>query len=121
MENAPLNKLVEEITELTRKHDANIKIASSNPPWEYKENSKIRELIAKSFKELTGKEPVIKAIHAGLECGIFTENIKNADVVSIGPNIYGAHTPEERMDIKSVGETWEWILKILENYNIKEE
>jgi len=72
-------------------------------------------------KELTGKDPVIKAIHAGLECGIFTENIKNADVVSIGPNIYGAHTPEERMDIKSVGETWEWILKILENYNIKEE
>ena len=121
MENAPLNKLVEEITELTRKHDANIKIASSNPPWEYKENSKIRELIAKSFKELTGKKPVIKAIHAGLECGIFTENIKNADVVSIGPNIYGAHTPEERMDIKSVGETWEWIIKILENYNIKEE
>ena len=75
----------------------------------------------RSFKELTGKDPVIKAIHAGLECGIFTENIKNADVVSIGPNIYGAHTPEERMDIKSVGETWEWILKILENYNIKEE
>ena len=121
MTNASLDKLLEEITELTRKHDANIKIASSNPPWEYKENSEIRELIVKSFKELTGKDPVIKAIHAGLECGIFTENIKNADVVSIGPNIYGAHTPEERMDIKSVGETWEWILKILENYNIKEE
>ena len=121
MANDPLNKLVEEITDLTRKHDANIKIAASNPSWEYKEDSKIRELIAKSFKEITGKEPVIKAIHAGLECGIFTENIKNADVVSIGPNIYGAHTPEERMDIKSVGETWEWILKILENYNIKEE
>ena len=121
MANDPLNKLVEEITDLTRKHDANIKIAASNPSWEYKEDSKIRELIAKSFKELTGKEPVIKAIHAGLECGIFTENIKNADVVSIGPNIYGAHTPEERMDIKSVGETWEWLLKILENYNIKED
>ena len=121
MANDPLNKLVEEVTDLTRKHDANIKIAASNPSWEYKEDSKIRELIAKSFKEITGNEPVIKAIHAGLECGIFTENIKNADVVSIGPNIYGAHTPEERMDIKSVGETWEWILKILENYNIKEE
>ena len=121
MANDPLNKLVEEVTDLTRKHDANIKIAASNPSWEYKEDSKIRELIAKSFKEITGNEPVIKAIHAGLECGIFTENIKNADVVSIGPNIYGAHTPEERMDIKSVGETWEWLLKILENYNIKED
>ena len=121
MANNPLNRLVEEITDLTRKHDANIKIAASNPSWEYKEDSKIRELIAKSFKEITGNEPVIKAIHAGLECGVFTQNIKGADVVSIGPNIYGAHTPEERMDIKSVGETWEWILKILENYNIKED
>ena len=121
MANDPLNKLVEEITDLTRKHDANIKIAASNPSWEYKEDSKIRELIAKSFKEITGNEPVIKAIHAGLECGVFTQNIKGAEVVSIGPNIYGAHTPEERMDIKSVGETWEWLLKILENYNIKED
>ena len=121
MANDPLNKLVEEITDLTRKHDANIKIAASNPSWEYKEDSKIRELIAKSFKEITGNEPVIKAIHAGLECGVFTQNIKGADVVSIGPNIYRAHTPEERMDIKSVGETWEWLLKILENYNIKED
>lgn len=121
MANDPLNKLVEEVTDLTRKHDANIKIAASNPSWEYKEDSKIRELIAKSFKEITGNDPVIKAIHAGLECGVFTQNIKGADVVSIGPNIYGAHTPEERMDIKSVGETWEWLLKILENYNIKED
>lgn len=121
MANNPLNKLVEEVTDLTRKHDANIKIAASNPSWEYKEDSKIRELIAKSFKEITGNEPVIKAIHAGLECGVFTQNIKGADVVSIGPNIYGAHTPEERMDIRSVGETWEWLLKILENYNIKED
>jgi len=121
MANDPLNKLVEEVTDLTRKHDANIKIAASNPSWEYKEDSKIRELIAKSFKEITGNEPIIKAIHAGLECGVFTQNIKGADVVSIGPNIYGAHTPEERMDIKSVGETWEWLLKILENYNIKED
>lgn len=121
MANNPLNRLVEEVTDLTRKHDANIKIAASNPSWEYKEDSKIRELIAKSFKEITGNEPVIKAIHAGLECGVFTQNIKGADVVSIGPNIYGAHTPEERMDIRSVGETWEWLLKILENYNIKED
>ena len=82
MANDPLNKLVEEVTDLTRKHDANIKIAASNPSWEYKEDSKIRELIAKSFKEITGNEPVIKAIHAGLECGVFTQNIKGADVVS---------------------------------------
>ena len=44
---------------------------------------------------------------------------KNVDIVSIGPNIYGAHTPEERMEIESVGKTWELLLKVMEDYNIK--
>ena len=70
---------------------------------------------------MTGKEARVKAIHAGLECGIFADNIQNLDVVSIGPNIYGAHTPQERMEIESVGATWDLLLKLLENYNIKAE
>ena len=96
-----------------------MKIDSSYPSWEYREDSKIRDLIVESFEKITGKKAKIKAIHAGLECGIFADNIENLDVVSIGPNIYGAHTPEERMEIKSVGETWDLLLKILEDYNIE--
>ena len=65
------------------------------------------------------KTPKIKAIHAGLECGIFAGKISDLDVISIGPNIYGAHTPEERMEISSVEYTWKWILKALELYRIK--
>ena len=102
---ASLQNLISEITDLARKHGANIKVDSAHLPWEYKEHS--------------GKDAEIKAIHAGLECGIFTNKMENLDVVSIGPNIYGAHTPEERMDIKSVGDTWKLLLKILEDYNIK--
>ena len=116
---ASLQNLISEITDLARKHGANIKVDSAHLPWEYKEHSEIRDLIVKSFKKLTGKDAEIKAIHAGLECGIFTNKMENLDVVSIGPNIYGAHTPEERMDIKSVGDTWKLLLKILEDYNIK--
>ncbi len=119
--NSSLEKLINEITELSRNHGANIKIDSSYPSWEYRENSAIRDLIVKSFKEVTGKDPKVKAIHAGLECGIFSDNIENLDVVSIGPNIQGAHTPQERMEIESVGKTWELLLKVLENYNIKSE
>ena len=117
--NLSLKNLIDEITALARKHEANIKIDSSYPSWEYKEDSKIRDLIVKSFEKLTGEKAKVKAIHAGLECGIFADNIENLDVVSIGPNIYGAHTPEERMDIKSVGATWDLLLKVLEDYNIK--
>ncbi|MDO5088825.1 MAG: aminoacyl-histidine dipeptidase, partial [Leptotrichiaceae bacterium] len=117
--NSSLQNVLTEITDSARKHGANIKVETVYPSWEYKKDSKIRELIAKSFKELTGKDAEIKAIHAGLECGYFADNIKDLDVVSIGPNIYGAHSPQERMEIKSVGDTWDLLLKILENYNIK--
>ena len=71
-----------------------------------------------SFKKINNSEPEIKAIHAGLECGIFDANM-DVDITSIGPNIYGAHTPEERMEISSVGKTWDLLLTVLKDYNIK--
>lgn len=117
--NSSLNELIENVTELSTSHGAEVIKDSSYPSWEYRENSAIRDIIVKSFKEITGEDAKVKAIHAGLECGIFADNIKGLDVVSIGPNIYGAHTPEERMEIKSVGATWELLLKVLENYNVK--
>lgn len=117
--NSSLEKLFYEVEVLSKKHVGKVTIDSSYPSWEYKRDSKIREIILDSFKELNRKRAEVKAIHAGLECGIFANNIENLDIVSIGPNIYGAHTPEERMEIESVGKTWELILKVLENYNIK--
>lgn len=117
--NAALDKLLEDVVILSKKYGAEGIVDSHYPSWEYKENSPIRDIVTKSFEEITGEKAKIKAIHAGLECGIFADNLKNLDVVSIGPNIYGAHTPEERMEIESVGKTWELLLKVLENYNVK--
>ncbi|RRD38950.1 aminoacyl-histidine dipeptidase [Leptotrichia sp. OH3620_COT-345] len=117
--NSSLQNVLTEITDSARKHGANLRVDTVYPSWEYKKDSRIRELIVKSFKEVTGKDAEIKAIHAGLECGYFADGINELDVVSIGPNIYGAHSPQEKMDIKSVGDTWDLLLKILEDYNIK--
>ena len=117
--NAALDKLLEDVVILSKKYGAEGIVDSHYPSWEYKENSPIRDIVTKSFEEITGEKAKIKAIHAGLECGIFADNLKNLDVVSIGPNIYGAHTPEERMEIESVEKTWKLLLKVLENYNVK--
>ena len=64
------------------------------------------------------KKPKIAAIHAGLECGIFSEKNPKLDVISIGPDIKNPHTPDERMSIDAVKQTYEYLLKALEEYTI---
>lgn len=113
-----LDELQERLILLSRKYDSHSEKVPSFMPWEYRENSTLRDLSKKVFKEFTGKEVEIMAIHAGLECGLFVNKIENLDVISMGPNIYGAHTPDERMEIKSVELIWEYIVKILESYNL---
>ena len=60
-----------------------------------------------------GKEAEIVAIHAGVECGLFNEKLGDLDMISFGPDLYDVHTPEEHMSIKSVKNTWEYLLEIL--------
>lgn len=84
------------------------------PSWEYTAESPLRELFVETYEETYGRKPMVSAIHAGLECGIFAKKIKGADMIAFGPDIIGAHTPEEKMSISSVGRTWELLLKILE-------
>ncbi len=87
---------------------------SSYPAWEYKEDSYIRGVFKKVYKEQFGKELEIKAIHAGLECGIFDEKFNgNLDMISFGPNMYGVHTPQEKLSISSVERTYQFLLAVL--------
>ena len=67
----------------------------------------------KVYLDTYGKEPQIITIHAGLECGIFSEKIPGLDCVSIGPNNYDIHTPEERLSISSTARVWEYLKKVL--------
>lgn len=115
-----LDELQEKIIEESSKYNYRSEKVPSFLPWEYRENSTLRNLASNVFKEIFNKEVEIKAIHAGLECGIFVNRMKNLDVISFGPNILGAHTPEERMEINSVELTWEYIVNILEKYNLED-
>lgn len=87
---------------------------SDYPGWEYDPNSKVRDICQKVHKDMYGKEAKIVAIHAGVECGLFNEKLGNLDMISFGPNLYDVHTPQEHMSITSVKNTWDYLLKILE-------
>ncbi|MGN1097361.1 MAG: aminoacyl-histidine dipeptidase [Clostridia bacterium] len=92
-----------------------ITLEADYPAWEYKAESPLREIAGSAFEELYGTSPKIEAIHAGLECGILSEKIDGADIVSFGPDIENVHTPKERMNVRSVERCWKYLLKILEN------
>ena len=94
---------------------AEIEIMTKYPAWEYKENSPLREVAKKSYKEVSGKEFKLEAIHAGLECGIFVETIGDIDMLSIGPNMKGVHAPGEHLSISSTERVFDFLIKILEN------
>lgn len=85
------------------------------PPWEYKTESPLRNIMTQSFKSIYGYEPQIESMHAGVECGIFTEKLGDIDMVSIGPNLRNIHTYSEYMDVASVKRTWYYILEVLKN------
>ncbi|GAB6190055.1 aminoacyl-histidine dipeptidase [Marinitoga arctica] len=109
-----LRDLIHNKTEIIAKLvGAEINTNAPYPAWEYKPDSKIRELMKKVYKDMYGKEPEIAAIHAGLECGILSGKMKDVDMISFGPNLYDVHTPQEKMSISSVKRTWEFLIEVL--------
>lgn len=85
------------------------------PGWKPNVNSEILEVLSSLYKNLFQKEPKIVACHAGLECGILGQNYPEMDMVSFGPTILGAHSPDERVSISSVQKFWKFLLEILKN------
>ena len=83
------------------------------PGWEYAPVSPLRDLACEVYKEQTGKDMVIEAIHAGLECGFFSGKIPGLDCVSIGPDVKDVHTPAETLYIGSVQRTWDLVVEVL--------
>jgi len=90
-----------------------VNFSGDYPAWEYAPQSTVRTLVADVYKAQTGKDPVIEAIHAGLECGVFAGKLPGLDCVSLGPNLLDIHTPQERMEIASVQRTWKLLLEVL--------
>lgn len=84
------------------------------PGWKPNINSEIMKITEQSYKKLFGVAPEVKAIHAGLECGLFLEKYPHLDMVSIGPTMRGVHSPDERVHIPAVKKSWEWLVDILQ-------
>lgn len=96
----------------------NAKKSEEYPAWEYLKNSPLRNIMCEVYEKMYQKPPVTEAIHAGLECGIFCGKIKGLDCVSFGPDILDIHTPKERLNIKSVQRTWEFLQTVLKNLKL---
>ena len=87
------------------------------PGWKPNLESKILKLSKKIYKDMYNKEPVVEAIHAGLECGIIGEKFPGMDMISIGPTIKYPHSPEEQVHVSTVDKYYKYMLKILEEVN----
>ena len=84
------------------------------PGWAPNPQSALLEVTKKAYADLFDAEPKVLAIHAGLECGLFLEKYPYLDMVSIGPQMFGVHSPQERLNITSTGKCWEWLKRVLE-------
>ncbi|MFY9150795.1 MAG: aminoacyl-histidine dipeptidase [Prolixibacteraceae bacterium] len=92
-----------------------IKHSDGYPGWAPNPDSEVAKIAAQSYRNLFGNDPVVKSIHAGLECGLFLEKYPELDMVSFGPTIRGAHSPDERIDTATVGKFWKLLVEVLEN------
>lgn len=83
------------------------------PAWEYVADSHLREVFCETYKDIYGEDAKIEAIHAGLECGILSNKIEGLDCISLGPDMQGVHTTEERLSISSTERTWKLLVEAL--------
>ena len=94
---------------------AEVEIGDGYPGWAMNPKSEILRIAREQYVRLFGKEPIVRGIHAGLECGLFSEKYPGLDMVSFGPTLRGVHSPDERLLIPTVDMVWRHLLAILEN------
>ncbi len=111
--NSEKQELVEKLESLAGLLGGYLTNQGAYPAWEFKENSKLREVMIDVYKNQYGAEPIVESMHAGVECGLFSGGLSGLDAVSIGPDLKDIHTPKESMDVESVRRVWEFVLEVL--------
>lgn len=106
-------RLIADLKDIAAAHGASVSVRGEYPAWEYKNDSHIRDVAVKVYKDMYGKAPIVVTIHAGLECGLFSDAIPGLDCISIGPDNRDIHTTEEHLSISSTVRVWEFILNVL--------
>ncbi len=94
---------------------AEVHTSDGYPAWKMRSDSDLQKIVVASYEKLFGKKPVVRGIHAGLECGLFSERYPNLDMISFGPTLRFVHTPDERLHIPTVQMVWDHLLDILKN------
>ena len=105
--------LSEKIAYFTQFLGGDYKTEGEYPAWEYKHDSKLREICVELYEDYFHRKPIVETIHAGLECGIFSDRMAGLDIISIGPDMYDVHTPKERLSISSTIRVFDYIVNIL--------
>ena len=95
--------------------DINVEIITLYPSWPPDFDSKLTEISKQVYKNIFDTEVIIQAIHAGLECAFFSHYYPDMEMISLGPNVLGGHSPDERLNIKSVSKIWKFLLVLLKN------
>ena len=108
-------KLLNTIKDIAQKHGAAVSVRGEYPAWEYRKESHLRDVMCKVYSDMYGKDATVVTIHAGLECGIFSDKMDGLDCVSIGPDNKDIHTPDERLSLSSFDRVYEYIINVLKN------
>ncbi len=108
-------ELLKSIEDIAAEHGAHIETSGDYPGWKYRQNSRIRDIMCAEFFKMYGKSAAVEIIHAGLECGILFDKIPNLDCISIGPDIFDAHTTGERLSISSAARVWKFLKNVLKS------
>ncbi len=101
---------------LTRQLGGSYSYDGEYPGWEYKKDSRLREIYGAACQEMFGRPVKIEAIHAGLECGILAEKMGDMDIISIGPDMKNIHTTEERLSISSTKRLYDLLCRVLKDF-----
>ena len=111
--NSEKQELIEKLRKLCEFYEGSFSVSGEYPAWEYKKESALRDTMVRIYTGMYGKEPKVLAIHAGLECGLFSEKIPGLDCISIGPDMHDIHTSREKLEIASTERTWNFLLEVL--------
>ena len=111
-----LAMLCERILSVARMAGAEGETSGGYPSWKPNMDSQLLARCLEVYRARFGKEPVVEAIHAGLECGIIGSKYDGMDMISFGPTIKNPHSPEEKIEIDSIGKTWDFMVALFESY-----
>lgn len=113
------NMIANQVASTFKLAGAEVRHGDGYPGWAPNPNSQILKVAQESYKRLFNKEAKIMAIHAGLECGLFLEKYPHLDMISFGPTLRDVHSPNERIQIETVGLWWNHLLELLKSLPAK--